>query len=136
MQLVEKQPSSDRLTQMKAHGRRVRGPRPEIGQEAVLRCRVDGFSASDWRKFLLKAHAVPAELLEKCPWGQFNGFDWSELLFERKELGQYCPWKTFDEDDWRIILFSHPECRNEFDIHSGLKYEGLHVEDPGPIAWL
>lgn len=121
---------------MGTHGGRGLGPRPDIEPEAVpCRC-VDGFSVSDWRQFLLKADDVPAELLEKSPWGKFNGFDWSELLFEKKELEQYCRWETFDEDDWRIILFFHPEYRNEFDIHSGLKYEDLHVENPGPIAWL
>lgn len=133
---MKKQPFSDRFTKMEPQGGRGRGPRPGIGPETVTRCRVDGFSASDWRKFLLKADAVPSELLEKCPWGQFNGFDWSELLFEKKELEKHCRWETFDEDDWRIIMFFHPEYRNEFDIHSGLKYEDLNVEDPGPIAWL
>ena len=133
---MKKHPSSGRLTKMKAHGERGRGPRLHNEPEAVSCCCVDGFSASDWRKFLLKAHAVPKELLEKCPWGQFNSFDWAELLFEKKELEPYCRWETFDEDDWRIIMFFHPEYRNEFDLHSGLKYEDLHVEDPGPIAWL
>lgn len=136
MQLVKKQPFSDRFTKMEPQGGRGRGLRSDNELEAVSRCCINGFSASDWRKFLLKTHDVPAELLEKCPWDKFNGFDWSELLFEKKELGSYCRWETFDEDDWRIIMFFHPEYRNEFDIHSGLKYEDLNVEDPGPIAWL
>lgn len=129
-------PSWGRVTKTEEHGGLDRGARPGSETKAVPCGGVEDFSASDWRKFLLKADAVPAERLEKCPWGQFNGFDWSELLFGKKELGQYCPWKTFDEDDWRILLFFHPECRKEFDIHSGLKYEDLHVKDPGPIAWL
>lgn len=135
MQLVKKQPSSNRFTKMETHGGCGRGTRSDVEPEAVSRWCVDGFSASDWQ-FLLKTNAVTAELLEKCPWNKFNGFDWSELLFEKKELEQYCRWETFDEDDWRIIMFFHPEYRNEFDIHSGLKYEDLHVEDQGPIAWL
>ena len=99
-------------------------------------CRVDAFSVVDWREFLRTANVVPAELLAKCPWEKFTGFDWAELLFGKKELGKYCPWKTFDKDDWGILLFFHPEYRNEFEAHSGLKYEDLHVEDPGPISWL
>ena len=51
-------------------------------------------------------------------------------------MGRYCPWETFDKDDWRILLFFHPEYRKEFEVHSGLKDEDLHVEDPGPIGWL
>lgn len=98
--------------------------------------RVDGFSVLDWREFLRAANAVPAELLEKCPWEKFTGFDWAGLLFGKKELGRYCPWETFDKADWGILLFFHPEYRNEFEVHSGLKYEDLHVEDPGPLGWL
>lgn len=97
---------------------------------------VDGFTVVDWREFLLRTNDVPAELLEKCPWDKFTGFDWAGLLFGKKKLGRYCPWETFDKDDWRILLFFHPEYRKEFEVHSGLKDEDLHVEDPGPIGWL
>lgn len=97
---------------------------------------VDGFTVVDWREFLLRANDVPAELLEKCPWDKFTGFDWAGLLFGKKKLGRHCPWETFDKDDWRILLFFHPEYRKEFEVHSGLKDEDLHVEDPGPIGWL
>jgi len=104
--------------------------------KSVPRYRVDGFTVVDWREFLLRTNDVPAELLEKCPWDKFTGFDWAGLLFGKKKLGRYCPWKTFDKDDWRILLFFHPEYRKEFEVHSGLKDEDLHVEDPGPIGWL
>lgn len=116
---------------------RRKGQDGHDGKERTLpRRRVDGFPVVDRRESLRAANGVPAELPEKCPWDKFTGFDWAWLLFEKKELGKCCPWETFDKDDWRIILFFHPEHRKKFDIHSGLKYEDLSVEDAGPIGWL
>lgn len=130
--LLKKQPSLGRLVKMEEQGGRVQGMVLNIDPEAVSRCCVDRFSTSDWREFLLSANAVPAELLEKCPWDKFRGFDWVELL-AKKEWRKYCHWETFDEGNWRMLLYFHPEYRSDFDVHSGMKYEELHLEDWNPF---
>lgn len=125
-------------------------------------CRVDDFTAEDWLAFLETVGAVPEEILEKCPagkfkdcewcalltslptvpdillrkcpWNRFSGGIWADIL-SAKDSGRYvghCPWEKFGEEEWRHILYYHPEFRDEFDAHSNLKYEDLHMDDWEP----
>jgi len=103
--------------------------------EAVLgKCRVGNFTDSEWCSLLKSLPTVPDILLRKCPWERFSGDVWADILSaeNHERYLRHCPWDKFGEDDWRHILYYRPECRNEFDAHSNLKYEDLHMEDWEP----
>lgn len=101
--------------------------------QAASRCNVRHFSSSDWLHFLKKLDTVPQGILDKCPWGDFNGNIWSELLFTRPGYAKYCRWENLDEEDWRRILYFHPEYKTEFNAHAKMKYEDLHLENWEPF---
>ncbi|MBR6021925.1 MAG: hypothetical protein IK066_05840 [Kiritimatiellae bacterium] len=103
--------------------------------EAVLgKCRIGNFTDSEWCSLLTSLPAVPEIWLRKCPWNRFDGTIWADILSAKnsERYLEHCPWDKFGEDDWRHILYHRPECRNEFDAHSNLKYEDLHMEDWEP----
>lgn len=133
--------------------------------ESAAQCRVNDFTAEDWIAFLETVDAVPEAILEKCPvekfkhhewcsllrslptvpeiwlrkcpWDSFGGDIWADILsaMDRERYLEHCPWEKFGEEDWRYILYFHPECRKEFDAHTGMKFEDLHMEDWEPDWW-
>ncbi len=131
--MLRKQPSLAAHIEMGTQCGKVQALILNANPEAASMCRVEGFSKWDWCNFLKGCDAVPQDILDKCPWADFNGSVWSELLFTRPDYAKHCRWEKFNEDDWKQILYFHSEYKDKFDACATIKFEDLHLEDFDPF---
>lgn len=98
---------------------------------------VKDFEEEDWGVLLRTLDDVPQPMLDQCPWDKLRVGFWTGVMSSdktRKYL-EYCPWESFGMEAWREILYYHPEYRDKFDVHSGLRYEDLDLENWEPDIW-
>ena len=103
-----------------------------------------GFFADkcDWEKlddiedwFILMRDCEPIEcpiLMQKCPWDDFDGYQWYKLVLAHLPYAKICRWGKLDRLAWHILLLTHPflACHCSFGALSEADWAELIAKKP------